>query len=343
MTMITPSYLGETIEYSSLHACRSTLEDPTFAVLVPLQELLVAQGYGATATGRLTLASPFVLLKNGLGFTLGASSIPASTTLTWLCFGFVVVGAFGLAVWVFLRAQGVESWEATLAQRWSIAIVLAALLLIPVFFADTNYDKPAPPPNNAPSIPGVFLRGGGNLALTEPGGLLPTRCCDTLLNRDKWPAFPTGEVTHQDLLVLLPIETRQSLRDLSILVVGQNGLQAVADPASLAQLVHHLEAGTYTSDTGPVNADGQHIRAGWVARVPISLTPTEPWDVGGVRYPLDVTVTYRLTGDDQPRSLSMRAAMEAQIPGALVQMSAVAAVLPLLCLIAAFIRWRRTR
>ena len=28
MTMITPSYLGETIEYSSLHACRSTLEDP---------------------------------------------------------------------------------------------------------------------------------------------------------------------------------------------------------------------------------------------------------------------------------------------------------------------------
>ena len=33
MTMITPSYLGETIEYSSLHACRSTLEDPTLEVL----------------------------------------------------------------------------------------------------------------------------------------------------------------------------------------------------------------------------------------------------------------------------------------------------------------------
>lgn len=32
MTMITPSYLGETIEYSSLHACRSTLEDPTVVV-----------------------------------------------------------------------------------------------------------------------------------------------------------------------------------------------------------------------------------------------------------------------------------------------------------------------
>ena len=33
MTMITPSYLGETIEYSSLHACRSTLEDPTYKKL----------------------------------------------------------------------------------------------------------------------------------------------------------------------------------------------------------------------------------------------------------------------------------------------------------------------
>ena len=32
MTMITPSYLGETIEYSSLHACRSTLEDPTLSI-----------------------------------------------------------------------------------------------------------------------------------------------------------------------------------------------------------------------------------------------------------------------------------------------------------------------
>ena len=35
MTMITPSYLGETIEYSSLHACRSTLEDPTLRSSIP--------------------------------------------------------------------------------------------------------------------------------------------------------------------------------------------------------------------------------------------------------------------------------------------------------------------
>ena len=38
MTMITPSYLGETIEYSSLHACRSTLEDPT-GLGLPIQHI----------------------------------------------------------------------------------------------------------------------------------------------------------------------------------------------------------------------------------------------------------------------------------------------------------------
>ena len=47
MTMITPSYLGETIEYSSLHACRSTLEDPTPSALsstgLPFASFLLGQ------------------------------------------------------------------------------------------------------------------------------------------------------------------------------------------------------------------------------------------------------------------------------------------------------------
>ena len=41
MTMITPSYLGETIEYSSLHACRSTLEDPTLLSIFVLYVQLI--------------------------------------------------------------------------------------------------------------------------------------------------------------------------------------------------------------------------------------------------------------------------------------------------------------
>ena len=46
MTMITPSYLGETIEYSSLHACRSTLEDPTgMTVVMVTHERALAERY----------------------------------------------------------------------------------------------------------------------------------------------------------------------------------------------------------------------------------------------------------------------------------------------------------
>ena len=49
MTMITPSYLGETIEYSSLHACRSTLEDPTsIAALHKVETENIALGCGST-------------------------------------------------------------------------------------------------------------------------------------------------------------------------------------------------------------------------------------------------------------------------------------------------------
>ena len=50
MTMITPSYLGETIEYSSLHACRSTLEDPTD--ILPKNILMI----GPTGVGKTEIA-----------------------------------------------------------------------------------------------------------------------------------------------------------------------------------------------------------------------------------------------------------------------------------------------
>src|SRR5215471_21845971 len=55
-----------------------------YAALIPLQELLVAQGNGATRSGHIALASPAVLLKNALGFTLVATSIPSNTTATWI-------------------------------------------------------------------------------------------------------------------------------------------------------------------------------------------------------------------------------------------------------------------
>ena len=56
MTMITPSYLGETIEYSSLHACRSTLEDPTLLV-APLRRIIAQKDALAKSRSRRRTAA----------------------------------------------------------------------------------------------------------------------------------------------------------------------------------------------------------------------------------------------------------------------------------------------
>lgn len=312
-----------------------------YAGLAPLQELLVAQGNGASRTGHLTLLSPAVLLKNALGFALATSSVPASTTRTWVCLGVIVCLALVLAAWVFLRAQGVETWEATPAQRWTIAAGVVALVALPVTVADANYDRPAPPANNAPAIRALFARAGSSLALVDPGSPLPPRCCSTILNRDEWPAMSTDASTRKDLLVLLPVDSRRTIVDLRVDVAGENGLIATTDPA--AAPLRGLEKRVYADDSGPQTADGHRVLIGWVARIPVTIDPTHPWDTGGMRYPIDVTATYRADGDAEPHVLKARAAIEAQIGSALWQMSAAAMVVPLLCFAMAFSRWRRTR
>ena len=314
-----------------------------YAGLMPLQELMVAQANGATRTGHVTLASPAVLLKNGLGFALAVGSIPATTTWTWISLAVVVIGAIALAVWVFLRAQGVETWEATRGQRWTITLAIVALSVMPSILADTNYDKPAPRQNNAPAIRGLFSRAGSSLALVEPGQQAPAHCCSTILNREDMMAMGTDENTRRDLLLLLPVETSQPVTDLHIQLLGENGLQVTATDAAALDSAAHLETRTYLNDTGPADPNGRHIGTGWVARVPLMLNPTQPWDIGGDRYPLTVKASYRVTGESQPRAFSSRAAIDAQVASGIYEMGIASSILPLVCLGAAISRWRRTR
>ena len=313
-----------------------------YAGLVPLQELMVGQGNGATHTGRVTLLSPAVLVKNGMGFTLAVGSIPSTTTATWISLGVVVIGSLGLATWIFLRAQGVETWEATRPQRWTIGIAIAVIFLLPAFVADRNYDTAAPRQNRAPAIRALFARANSTLAMTAPGGQLPVRCCGTILNRDQWP-IGTDERTRKDLFVLLPVDASVPVSDLKIDVAGDAGLRVEADPAALDAAASHLEKHRYFSEMGPSAPDGHHVETGWVARVPVTLDPTNPWDIGGDRYPVNVTATYRVAGEAQPRVLKARAAIDAEVASAIYEMGAASLLLPLACLGAALVRWRRTR
>jgi hypothetical protein len=312
-----------------------------YAGFVPLQELLVAQGNGATRTGHLTLASPAVLLKNAFGFTLAVGSIPATTTRTWISLIAVVLVALALGAWIFLRAQGVETWETTRGERRIIALVIVLLVVLPVTLADTNYDKPAPHATNAPSIQRLFARAGSSLAMTRPGGQHPVRCCSTILNRDEWPPLGTDEPARRDLLVLLPVDATQRVTGLHIQIQGESGLEVAAPAEKLSPTPETLETHTYPNDTGPAAGDGHHVVTGWVARIPITLTPTKPWDIGGVRYPLRVNATYQVAGEN--RTFGARAAVDAQVSNSIYEMGAASLLLPLVCFGAAFQRWRFTR
>jgi ABC-type transport system involved in multi-copper enzyme maturation permease subunit len=314
-----------------------------YAGLIPLQELMVAQGNGATRTGHITLASPAVLLKNGLRFALVAPNIPSTTIWTWISLLVVLIGAFVLAAWVFLRAQGVETWETTRRQGWMIAVAIVTLSVIPSIVAETNYETAAPRQNSAPPIRGLFSRAGSSLALVIPGRPAPLQCCSTILNRGELMAMATDKETRRDLLLLLPVSTSDQITDLRIQITGENGLQATADPAALEQRVPHLETRAYPYDSGPPGAGGGHIAAGWVARVPVMLNPSNPWDIGGDRYPLTVNATYRVAGDSQMHAFSARGAIDAQVANGIYEMGAASLMLPLMCVGAAVRRWRRTR
>src|SRR6202162_1272476 len=161
-TLIGVLFIGESIVAPAATGMGVLL---AYAGFVPLQELLVAQGNGATRTGHLTRASPAVLLKNAFGFALAVGSIPATTMRTWISLVTVIIGAFALAVWAFLRAQGVETWETTRGQRWILSLGITFIVVLPVLMADTNYDAPAPHGTNAPAIQRLFARAGSSLAL----------------------------------------------------------------------------------------------------------------------------------------------------------------------------------
>ena len=82
---------------------------------------------------------------------------------------------------------------------------------------------------------------------------------------------------------------------------------------------------------------------GWIARVPVTLNPTKPWDIGGDHYPLAISATYQVAGEAHPRAINVHGMIEAQVSGSSLQMGLAGSFFPLLCLGAGFVRWRRTR
>jgi len=311
-----------------------------YVVFIPMQEVMASQGNGATRTGHITLASPAVLLKNALGFTIAARTIPSHTTMTWISFAVVVFGSLLLAAWVFLQAQGVETWEATRPQRWILALALLSIALFPVIFAETTYDGIAPAQSRNPRMD-FDAWYGDNAALVSTGASENRRCCSAILNWDH-PDVLVNRNNRRDLLLLLPVDPAKTVTNFHATLKGGEGLEVAADPASLQQAAPQLETHTYTNRSGPEIRQGQRLAAGGVIRIPITLVPRNPWDLS-VIYPLHIAATYAVSGDPRPQFFRENAGIRSRTGGAMAQMALPAGILPLCCFAAAFVRWRRTR
>jgi ABC-type transport system involved in multi-copper enzyme maturation permease subunit len=297
-----------------------------YAALVPLQELMVARGNGATRIGALTLLSPAVLLKNALGFTL-RPACSATRTAT----------SVGLSRWrspprrgLPLHLQGVKRGRRT-RQRW-IVTARSPLCIVPIGIADiTMRHAPHTVRRSRVYSPAATVLAGWTRAVRCR--LVPGHDAQSTHHRD-------GADTKQDLLILLPVEKNRKLTQFSLKLDPQAGLTATADGAPA---MPPLEEHTYDSDVGPVAADGHHVKTGWIARVPVTLHPTRPWDIGGNRYPMTIAVTYAAEGDAMPQTLTSRTAVNAQVATGMYEMAGAGSLLPIGCFAAAWRRWRRTR
>ena len=311
-----------------------------YVVFIPMNEFMAATGNGASRMGHITLTSPAVLLKNALGFAFSTRTVLSVTRMTWISLAVLVFGSLLLAAWAFLRAQGVETWEATRAQRWTIVLAILLIALFPAVFAETTYDSPAPAQNHAPSI-----RLGGRqtlgAALVAQGTPFPRRWPSPVLTWDSGP-LTIDKTTRRDLLLLLPVDASQKVTGLHATIEGGDGLEANADVSALNQPAPPLETHAYRNDSGPEMPDGHRLTSGWIVRIPITVVARSPWDIYN-RYPLEIAATYNVSGDPKPHMFELHAGLDARIGGAMPQMGLAAGILPLFCFGAAFTRWRRTR
>ena len=150
MTMITPSYLGETIEYSSLHACRSTLEDPT---LTATKNISIKVGHAGVAGG-----SASFLGGNAIGAQLfiGPRNGNRANGTTTADLNVTAGGNISLNVADGLRVAGGQGAGAS-------GVILAGS---PSSFGPANNGGLA----NAKLSAHTAFTAGGNLAVTMHGG-----------------------------------------------------------------------------------------------------------------------------------------------------------------------------
>lgn len=317
-----------------------------FAVLATLAlpylgAMLLGEGAEATpAALRATHLSPVVLLVGAAGL-LPFGLVPTSPAAALAAVALPTLGLFALAAWVYVREQGVETWESTPARRTLVAVAVALVLLAPAAVAGTTYEP------GGDRISGTTHRSMDNVhAAIVPPGTGPQEA----LMRDAPPPLRVGEPNAQELVVMLPANLSWRVSDLRVRVSADPRLLVEGDVE-----VHFPELPTDETLAFPAR-DGEYPHGPYelpIVRIPLTLTPTRPALFTHNAYDVLVNLTWTATPtEDVPPAFAQRAGPQkasasmpvlADVPHAGAQMALAGAPGVLACAAGAALRRLRTR
>lgn len=265
---------------------------------------------------RLTHLSPVVLLSDATDLYATQGIYADNPNLSLALFVFETVGLLALAYRVFLRHQGVEGWESGAGHRAGVAVSAALLLLAPVVAADVDYEQ------DTSEIEMVAPQSrDASLAIVGRGASISTAAFEFFAGTYNAP-LAADERNVVDLLVAVPVGQGIALRNVTVRIEGQSGLQ--------------IEEGAMTRIERIDNPERANVRdftsgnwQGAVIRVPVTLLPKDPEDLSMNIYGLNATVEYRVDGETTLRNGTAVSPLRADIPNAATQLALAGAPFPL--------------
>ncbi|HWG89508.1 MAG TPA: hypothetical protein VNZ52_01540 [Candidatus Thermoplasmatota archaeon] len=246
-----------------------------------------------------------------------------------------VVGLFGAAAWIFLREQGVETWEVAPSHRGLVAALIAGVFLAPMLLTGTTY---AAANDNDDEDYADLFRPSEKLwvRLTDRGAPSLTAGFGAqggFTEND----LTIGETQELDLLVLFPVKPGTTLTNVRITLAATPSLN-LEGPRTLT-----LDR-TTSQEQGPIpkpgawEADVDTSERGLVLRIPVTVRPEAPTGLGDTLYGVNATATYRASGVEGLQEGFAQTRVAAEIATASLQMWLAGAPAVLGCTVSALRR-----
>lgn len=266
---------------------------------------------------RLTSLSPLVLVMDGAGVNpFGVRA--AEAWRPFLGLAVLIVGLFGAAWVAYTRAQGPLGWESrSRAPRAAVVALVALALIVPIASAEVDFVEDD-------DDSGFSLDTGEHtqVALVARGAPIHESSF-TLSEVYDSPDLQLGQPIELDALVLLKVTEGTVVRAVHIEVTGSHAVRVVT-------------GGVLTVSDG--RPDGRAPPGqGWqttsdvpprpVYRVPVTLEAIQVEALG--ESPSLVEIHTEFFADGKPLSSKAKITLDAEIPGAKLQLGLAGAVLPI--------------